>query len=201
MIMTAWPGGGPAGWPERLSQTATRVPAAAPEMPGTVAAVRTPDRSPPPGTRQRASTCPAPDRLSAGGPCWTRTATAGRRRATACWDWYVCVPTMAARATATPKTASSATRTAPSNLSIGRLSGLRPASIRASRDIRPVAARGTVSEGIAKLLGAHRGIAVGLIDVPPGSGAASAGGARRTYVASGARLAVHHKVPVTPEDR
>src|SRR5580693_7775000 len=74
----------------------------------------------------------------------------------------------------------STTSTRPSNLSMGRLSGLRPASIRASRDIRPVATRGTVSDpedGMAKLLRAHRDVAVGLIDVPPGSGAARAGGA------------------------
>src|ERR1700683_4059777 len=108
---------------------------------------------------------------------------------------------MAATATATQKTAVSTTSTRPSNLSTGRLSGLRLASIRASRDIRPVATRGTVSdpeEGTAKLLRAHRDIAVGLIDVPPGSGAARAGGAERR-VASGTRLAVHHKVPIEPE--
>src|SRR5580658_3743704 len=172
MIITAGPAGGATGWPDGLSHTATREPAAAPEMAGTVTVVSTPDRSPP-GDAQRAWACPTRGKLPAGGPDWVRTATAGWTRAAACCDWYVCTPTMAATATATAKTAVSATRTAPSNLSMRRLSGLRPASIRASRDIRPVATRGIVSDpedGMAKLLRAHRDIAVGLMMCRRGPG-------------------------------
>src|ERR1700722_11177594 len=49
---------------------------------------------------------------------------------------------MHAMATATPKTAYNATRTAPSILSTGRLSAFRPVTKRAGRDIRGVAPRG-----------------------------------------------------------
>src|ERR1035441_6287751 len=172
--MTAWPDPGAAGGPRRLSQIGIRLPAAAPAMPGTVAVVSRPDRSPLPGARQLACPCPRRGRLPAGGPGLISTAVAGRRlAAAACCDWYVWLATMDATATATPKTASSAIRIAPSIRSTGRLSVLLPASIRLSRDIRPVSTRRTVSDpgyGTADSSEAHRDIAVGLADVPPGSG-------------------------------
>lgn len=58
------PTGGVCGWPESLSHTWTRAPAAAPEMPGAVVVVRMPCCCRPSDARQRAAASP----YSVGGP-------------------------------------------------------------------------------------------------------------------------------------
>ena len=86
-ITSVAPGGGGTGCPVPVSQTRTRWPAAASQMPGVFTVVSMPERTCPSGACQRAVAAPAAFSPLLYGPSRVRTATLGCSRAASACCW------------------------------------------------------------------------------------------------------------------